>query len=151
VRWKTEDGRSGIFNLNSLEPRSVWHTRKRVRELFARIQHWRQQPANYPDVRPELADFKPLELGQVTSISPAVLGKFGVNVKVLSWLAPLAVGASMLTHTGLGYLLTSVIVVRLIQSIPYWRYRDQVPNFSPSRDANAASKARSASASVGAP
>lgn len=151
VRWKTEDGRSGIFNLNSLEPGSVWQTRKRVRDLCARIQQWRQHSANYPDVRPELADLKPLELGQVTAISPTVLGKFGVNLKVLSWLAPLAVGVSMLTHTELSYLLTSVILLRLIHSIPYWRYRDQVPNFSLGRDLNADSKARSASASVGTP
>jgi Zn-dependent protease with chaperone function len=151
LRWKTEDGQSGIFNLNSLEPGSVWHTRKRVRDLCARIQEWRQQPANYPETRPELANLKPLGLGQVTSISPAALGKFGVNMKVLSWLGPLAVGVSMLTHTGLGYLLTSIIVLRLIHSIPYWRYRDQVPNFSQASDSNPASKARTATASVGAP
>lgn len=149
VRWKTEDGRSGIFSLNSLQPGSVWQTRQRVRDLRARIQQWRQQPANYPDVRPELADLKPLELGQVTSISPSALGKFGLNVKVLSLLGPLAVGVSMLTHTGLAYLLTSVIVLRLIQSVPYWRFRDQVPTFPHAGYSDAASQDRTATATAG--
>lgn len=144
VHWKTEDGRNGIFNLNSLEPGSTWRTRTRVRKLYDHIQRWREQPLQHPDVRPGLQGLKTLELGQVTSISPRNLGKANVNIKVLSWLLLLAIGLSMLTHADMWYMCLSVIAVRLALSIPYWRYQDRVPAFGSARDGSA--RARCAAA-----
>lgn len=145
LRWKTADGRNGIFNLYSVEPGSVWRTSARVRELAHLLEQWHSQAAQFPDARPRLAELKPLELGQVTSISPKQLGKFGVLMRVSLWLLPLAIAVSMLTHASMGYVLFSVFVVRIVQSVPYWRYRDVVPAFPNSQ--NSAIKADAASAS----
>lgn len=142
VRWKTEDGQNGIFNLNSLEPGSVWNSNDQVQDLYEKIERWRQQSTQHPEVRPELAGLKKLDLGQVTSISPAKLGSFGVNLRVLFLLVPMAAGISMLMRAEMWYLIASMIALRLIQSIPYWRYRDKVPTFSQSFETTP--KARSA-------
>ncbi len=149
VRWKTEDGRNGIFNLNTLEPGSVWSTRARVRALCLQIQQWQVQAAQYPEARPELAYIKTLELGQVTSLSPSILGKANVNMKVSLWVLLLAIGISMLTHADLWYMCLSVVILRMIHSVPYWRYRDEMPPFQAAVEGEF--KSRSATAAVGHP
>jgi hypothetical protein len=83
----------------------------------------------YPETRTELHDLRNLELGQVTSISPAKLGGMSANLRVLMYLLPLALIVNMLTHVGFGYLVFSIVLLRIIQSIPYWRYRDRIPKF----------------------
>jgi Zn-dependent protease with chaperone function len=148
VRWKTGDGRSGIFNLNSLEPGSWWRSCTRVRELYRQIDAWRRQAGRYPEVRPALTQLKTLELGQVTSISPRFFGTLRVNLRVGLYLLLLAFGVSTLTHSELGYVCLSVGIVRLIQLVPCWRYRDVLPAFS--RKPNELSKAQTANAAVGA-
>jgi len=147
MSWRIEDGRNGIFNLNSLEPGPIWRSRLRVRTLYRQIEEWRLQAAQYPEVHPKLADVKALELGQVTSISPRTLGTLKVNLRVGAYLLLCALALSMATQAELWYMSLSVAVVRMIQSIPYWRYRDVVPAFSPTSDNP--SKARMASAAVG--
>lgn len=143
VRWKTTDGSNGIFNLYSLEPGSVWQTRARVRELFHRLEVWHSQAAQFPEVRAGLSQLKRLELGQVTAISPKQLGGSAVMIRTFLWLLPLAIGVSMLTHASMSYVLWSAFVVRIVQSIPFWRYRDVVPAFPQSQNsASAAAGAR---------
>ena len=144
VRWKRPDGSNGIFNLNCLEPGSVWQTRARVRALCRRLSDWHQGVKAYPEVRPELADTPPLEVRQVTSLSPAKLGGWGTNLRILLTLLPLAIGVGVLTHADIPYLCGSVIALRLYQSVPYWRYRDVVPVFPQRTDGS--SRARGVSA-----
>ena len=146
IRWKSEDGGNGIFHLYSLEPGSMWKTRSRVHELYRQILNWRQQPSPYPEVRPEFADLKKLELGQVTSISPAQLGTLSMNLKCLATQLPLAIVTSMLTHAEMWYLILSLMALRVIESIPYWRYRDVVPLFPQASTRNPASNAIAAAA-----
>jgi Zn-dependent protease with chaperone function len=146
VRWKTEDGHHGIFNLYSLASGPMWKTESRVHELYRQVLNWRQQPSRYPDVRPELADLKKLELGQVTSISPARLGNWSTNLKFLAILLPLAIVTSMLMHAEMWYLILSLMALRVIESIPYWRYREVVPVFPPTSTANPTSSPIAATA-----
>jgi Zn-dependent protease with chaperone function len=129
VRWKTTDGHNGIFSLSSCDPAPVWQSRARAREIGRRIEEWYSQAAPFPAARPGLVGLKRLEVGQVTSVSPNQLGKFRVMMRVFLWLLPLSVGISMLTHASMQYVLFSVFVVRIVQSIPYWRYRDVLPPF----------------------
>jgi hypothetical protein len=129
LRWKTEAGQNGIFNLYSLEPGSVFSNRARSQHLYNELLKWQKEPGRHPETRTELHDLKPLELGQVTSISPAKLGGMAANLRVLMYLLPLAVVINMLTHAGLAYLVFSILLLRVIQAIPYWRYRDRLPKF----------------------
>jgi Zn-dependent protease with chaperone function len=129
LRWKNEAGQNGIFNLYSFEPGSVWSNRARSQRLYNQLLSWQKQPDRYPETRRELQDLKKLELGQVTSISPAKLGGMSANLRVLMYLLPLALIVNMLTHVGFAYLVFSVVLLRVIQAIPYWRYRDRIPEF----------------------
>jgi Zn-dependent protease with chaperone function len=129
LRWKTEAGQNGIFNLYSLEPGSVFSNRARSQRLYNELLKWQKEPGRHPETRTELHELKPLELGQVTSISPAKLGGMAANLRVLMYLLPLAVVINMLAHAGLAYLVFSILLLRVIQAIPYWRYRDRLPKF----------------------
>jgi Zn-dependent protease with chaperone function len=129
LRWKNEAGQNGIFNLYSFEPGSVWSNRARVQRLYDELLAWQKEPHRYPETRAGLNDLKKLELGQVTSTSPAKLGGMSANLRVLMYLLPLALVVNMLTHVGFAYLVFSIVLLRVIQAIPYWRYRDRIPKF----------------------
>jgi hypothetical protein len=130
VHWKTGDGHNGIFNLNSLEGRSIWDSNTNVRALAKRLQEWRRDASQFPVARPGLADAKALDLGQVTSVSPKLFGTPRVNLRILLMLLPFVAGISVLLHANLPYMLASVLLVRIVHSVPYWRYRDVNPIFS---------------------
>ena len=150
VRWKeTAGARNGVFNLYLLEPGSMWTARARLRELCQRLQTWHRQGEQYPAVRAELAGLQSPNIGEVTCASPGSLGTLRMNVRIMGYLLPLAVGVGILLHAAIWYLCGTVIVLRLFHSIPYWRYRDTPPEFSPSCGADPASKVRAASASTG--
>jgi hypothetical protein len=145
IRWKTGDGRNGIFNLNYLEPGSIWQTRARVRALCRQLQEWHAGAQTYPEVRAELAGLGGIEVRQITSVSPDKFGGFGVNLKILATLLPLAIGVAVLAHADILYMCGSVVALRLYQSVPYWRFRDVAPAFPQAGPVNS-SKAMSASA-----
>jgi Zn-dependent protease with chaperone function len=150
VRWRSVDGtRSGIFNLNPLEAGSIWRTRARVRALCRRLQLWQTQAEPYPAVRPEFAELRCPELGEVTCQSPRLIGKWSVNVKLLAYLLPLGVGVGILLHAGIWSVCSTAFVVRMIQSVPYWRYRDVPPPFPPGAGVPRPSTPRVAGASAG--
>jgi len=65
-----------------------------------------------------------------------------MNLRLLAYLVPLAIGMSLWTHTEVSYLVASIIVLRVIHSVPYWRYRDVVPAFP--QNSGAVPKARGA-------
>jgi len=150
VRWKeAASGRNGVFNLYLLEPGSMWTAQARVRELCQRLQEWQKQSQQYPAMRAELAELKSPSLGEVTCASPASIGKLRVNIRIMGYLLPLAVGVGILLHVATWYLCSAAIVLRLFHSIPYWRYRDTPPAFAPASGSDAPSKVRAASASTG--
>ncbi len=82
----------------------------------------------------------------MTSLSPALLGRWGTNFKVLVTLLPLAIGLALLTHAGVVYVGSGIVLLRLYQSVPYWLYRDVVPMFPASADPNDSVQARGAGA-----
>jgi Zn-dependent protease with chaperone function len=130
LRWKVGDGgRSGVFNFYSLEPGSVWRAGERVRALYHRLQSWKENSQSYPEIRTELGDLPSPAVGEVTCMSPRVLGTLRVNLRFLTYLLPLAIVSGMLLHAETWYLCFCVILLRLFMSVPYWRYRDRFPAF----------------------
>ena len=99
--------------------------------------------------RAELAELQSLNIGEVTCASPGSLGTLRMNTRIMGYLLPLAAGVGILLHAAIWYLCSTAIVLRLFHSIPYWRYRDTPPEFSPACRADPASKARAAGASTG--
>jgi Zn-dependent protease with chaperone function len=150
VRWKETAGvRNGVFNLYLLEPGSMWTARARLRELCQRLQTWHRQGERYPAVKAELAELPSPNIGEVTCASPRSLGTLRMNLRIMGYLLPLAVCVGILLHAAIWYLCSTAIMQRLFHSIPYWRYRDTLPEFSPACGADPASKVRAASASTG--
>jgi STE24 endopeptidase len=130
LRWKTADGtRGGVFNFYPLETGSVWRSGERVRALLVRLQRWKENSGSYPESRPELQNLASPAIGAVTCMSPRVVGTFRVNLGFLIYLLPLAFVAGTLLHVETWYLCLCVIVLRLIMSVPFWRYRDKFPLF----------------------
>jgi Zn-dependent protease with chaperone function len=148
LRWKPASSEtSSVFGLYLLEPCSMWKTRAQALELFNRLQEWQHPSQAFPTVRPELTDLKAPNLGEVTCLSPEKLGSLRTNVRVLLGLLPLAIGIGLLMRVSLGYMCAAIIMLRFVESIPYWRYRDRLPEFgaaAPGKDAS--SKVRVASA-----
>lgn len=130
LRWKIADGsRSGVFNFYPLEPGSTWHSGERVRALLARLQSWKENSQSYPESKPELQNLTSPAIGAVTCMSPRVVGTFRVNLGFLIYQLPLAFVAGSVLHVEMWYLFLSVILLRLVMSVPYWRYRDRFPVF----------------------
>ncbi|MGO9084417.1 MAG: M48 family metalloprotease [Candidatus Sulfotelmatobacter sp.] len=130
VRWRenakdSANSRNGVFNLYLLEPGSIWKVRAELRALCRRLQAWHQQPRQQPAVRPELANLQAPSLGEVSCLSPRKLGSAQVTLRVLGKLLFLALCAGILLHAEIWYLCGGVFVLRMFQSIPYWRYRDK--------------------------
>jgi len=147
LRWKdAANNRSGIINLFPMEPGSVWRTRAVVRELYDRLQAWQKNPASYPAVHEELSGLASPDIGGVKCVSPKVIGTMKANLKTLGYLIPMAAGVSLIFNVSMWYLCQTVILVRVFQSIPYWRYQDRPPL---ALHAAEAIKVRSATASDG--
>ena len=143
LRWKVGDGtRGGVFNFSPLEPGSMWRSGERVRSLYQRLQSWKENSQSYPEATPELQNLPSPAIGQVTCMSPRVAGTFRVNLGFFIYLLPLAFLAGTLLQVEIWYLLLSVILLRLIMSVPFWRYRDKFPVFpAPSGNSSVGEKA----------
>jgi len=130
VRWKdSASGRSGVFNLYLLELFSIWKMRAEMRALVRRLQAWRQQPHQMPAVRTELAALQAPNLDALSGLSPRKLGSLGITLRLLGKLLFLALCAGILLHAEIWYLCGAVFLLRMFESIPYWRYRDTPPAF----------------------
>jgi len=148
LRWKADhDGaRGNVFNLYPLEPGSIWRSGERVRNLYQRLQSWKENSQSYPQSGPELQNLASPAIGAVTCMSPRVVGTFRVNLGFLIYLLPLALVAGTLLHVETWYLCSCVILLRLVMSVPYWRYRDKFPVF-PASGGNSSPAEKSAAAS----
>jgi hypothetical protein len=68
-----------------------------------------------------------------------------MNLKCLATQLPLVIVTSMLAHAEMWYRILSLVALRVIESIPYWRYRDVVPQAftrNPASNAIAATAAK---------
>lgn len=148
IRWKPGPTESStVFGFYLLEPCSMWKTRAQALELLHRLQQCQNPTQPLPVVRPQLADLQAPSLGDITCLSPEKLGGFRTILRVLLGLLPLTVGVGILMQVNLGYMCMTAIALRLFESIPFWRYRDTLPQFAPASPGNDGSaKVRAASA-----
>jgi Zn-dependent protease with chaperone function len=140
VRWQGADGKPAVFSVASLEPGSIQGLRRQAEALRDRIDRLQLSPAsganmNTPDLPPSI--------GEITSRSPSELGGLKTNLTVMICLLPLAVAINALLRTdSLWYIFAVVLFTRLIESIPYWRFHDQILDFrNRQREAAAAATA----------
>ena len=143
IRWRdSAKGQVGAFSFSSLEPCSTWKVRQQVRDLYARLLDWQMHSTTQP-ARAGLPELQAPSLGEVTSISPRKLGGFKTNLRVLVFLVPLAAAVSVVFRLDSAWYVCGVVLLaRLVESIPFWRYRDRPLNFvSPAGEIGQAARA----------
>jgi len=127
VRWQGTDGKPDVFSIASLEPCSIRGLRRQAEALRDGIDRLQLSPATGTNLN--AADLPP-SIGEITSRFPSELGGLKTNLTVMICLLPLALAINALLRTdSLWYIFTVVIFTRLIESIPYWRFHDQILDF----------------------
>jgi len=88
-----------------------------------------------------LDEIPPFAIGEVTNQSPRKFGGLRTSINVLIYLFPLAAVINALFRLdSMWYICGVVLAARLVESVPYWRFRDRMLTFSP-RPTLAAAKA----------
>jgi Zn-dependent protease with chaperone function len=137
IRWTRADGTPSVFSIASLEPTSVWKVRKQTTQLFQRVKDFRTSSRN--DVHSTLPELPPLVLGDITSRSPRELGGLKTTIQLFIFLLPLAaVVNALLRADAIWYILGTIVVTRLIESIPHMHFRDRLLLFETESSAKAA-------------
>ena len=118
-------GRYGTFNLAVLDQKSWFSHLTEARVLYQRINAWRNR---VPD-RGEFSlttELGPPDVGAVTSMSPKELNKFSRSINLSIVIVGLAWGVATLFALPFGwYIAASALLIRLYESLPYWRYHER--------------------------
>lgn len=156
VSWRDESGNSQVFNLRALRSRSIVQMSTKSRELAEALQKWLQGSTQAPGCILPLTSTKwsaiesiaEPQLGEVTSTSPKLIihanqiGRifllttliatsiailFGLRVPVVDEIAPITSPIDLnLSGAAFLYVLVTVWVIRVLQLLPYWRFRESV-------------------------
>jgi Zn-dependent protease with chaperone function len=117
-----ETGRSGCFNLLPLEQESRF--RPDSRPLYLRLQAWHSRQDDSIEASPA-DEFAPPVIGAVTSKSPKEVNKPSRTLSLTLFQLAMASGLSLLLKLDRSwYVLAMVLLIRLWENIPYWRYRE---------------------------
>jgi Zn-dependent protease with chaperone function len=138
VRFRQPDGRPFVFSAESLEPCTIWNIRSQSSQLFHRLEKFSTSSADR--LRSSMPEWPSLMVGEITSRSPRELGGLKVNIQLLLYLFPLTVVFNALLRLdAFWYLMGTVLLTRVFQSIPLRRFRDRpLPFKAESRDQAAA-------------
>jgi len=124
IRWADESGgNEGVFNLTSLEPCSLAQLDSRIDELYSKLLSWRVR--GHAQQLPQNCEALSLpQIGEVTCKSPRETTSLKNQFAILIFLsgAIWGVGSGMGVHSG--YIWLAVLIVRIIDTVPYLRYRD---------------------------
>jgi Zn-dependent protease with chaperone function len=128
IRWNDSNGRPAVFNIACLEPCGMRQIRSQAYGLYERVRRWKSGEGVYSASSTKAP---PLAMGAVTSRSPRDLGSMKTNLRVLIYLIPPAlITNAVLGLDAISYLISVILLARLVQSIPYWRYRDRLLSFA---------------------
>jgi len=123
-------GRSGTFNLLPLPGRGLFGVDSQ--NLYLRVRAWRnlRESSTQTDDSnlPGLPGF-----GAVTSMSPREVNKFSRTFGITIIMLALAAGLSSFIAPGsVWYITGTIMLIRIFESIPYWRYRERLLVFEAS-------------------
>jgi len=126
VEWQEANtGRKGSFNLAFAGPCSLRGLKKSSAALLLQLQEWSKKAQQYPAIPPALQSLESPVIGEVTSLSPKKLMSTSKNVS--STVLIMAVGTGLCTLLGVAswYVWSVVLVLRVYERIPYWRFREK--------------------------
>jgi Zn-dependent protease with chaperone function len=122
--WRdAEHGREGTLSFYPSEPSSAGKIKSEGKALCAAVQRWQSRAVEYPSVPTTVQALESPVLGEVTSHDPKDRLSRGkrLNTLILLWL--LSYGASLLLGVPGWYGFLVVLMLRIYERIPYWRYR----------------------------
>jgi Zn-dependent protease with chaperone function len=116
-------GRSGTFNLLPLEIKNLFKVD--TQKLYLRLRAWRNRQGDLGATVPS-AEFGPPNFGAVSSMSAKDVTKAGRILSLTATMLALAVGISTVLKLDRAFYLSSIVLlIRLFESIPRWRYRER--------------------------
>ncbi len=126
--WRDhERGRQGTFSLYPSEPSSAGKIKNEGKALCAALQRWHTRSSEYPVAPPAVRAMESPVLGEVTSHDVKDRLARGKRLYTLALLLLLSCGASLLLGVSGWYGFAVVILLRIYERIPYWRYRLPAP------------------------
>ena len=145
IRWADESsGNDGVFNLTSLEPCSLAQLDSRISELYSKLLSWRVR--GQAQQLPQSCEALSLpQIGEVTCKSPRETTSLKNQFAILILLSGAIWGVSSGMGIHSGYIWLTVLIVRILDTIPYLRYRDPKQELKPR-----AAPAKAATATAGA-
>ena len=122
--WRdSQHGREGTFSFYPSEPSSAAKIKGEGKALCAALQRWRDKAGEYPVAPPAVQALESPLLGEVTSHDVKDRLSGGKRLNMLMFLLLLSYGASQLLGVSGWYGFAVVILLRIYERIPYWRYR----------------------------
>jgi len=122
--WRdAEHGREGTFSLYPNEPRSAGRIKSEGKVLCAALQHWHDKAREYPVAPSAVQALESPVLGEVTSHDVKDRLARGKRLNMLILLLLLSYGASLLLGVTGWYGFVVVLLLRIYERVPYWRYR----------------------------
>jgi len=122
--WRdAEHGREGTFSLYASEPSSAGKIKSEGKFLCAALQRWQSKSAEYPVAPPAVQSLESPVLGEVTSQDVKDRVSRDKRTSTLLLLLMLSYGASLLLGVSGWYGFGVVLLLRIYERIPYWRYR----------------------------
>jgi Zn-dependent protease with chaperone function len=122
--WRdAERGREGTFSFYPSEPSSAGKIKSEGKALCAAIERWQSRASEYPITPPTVQSLESPLLGEVTGhdVKDRLSRRKRLNMLILLLL--LSYGASLLLSVSAWYGFAVVILLRIYERIPYWRYR----------------------------
>jgi heat shock protein HtpX len=119
----SEHGRQGTFSLYPSETSSPGMIRNEGKALCAALQRWHNRSSEYPVAPPAVRALESPALGEVTSHDVKDRLTRGKRLHALALLWLLSCLASLLLGVSGWYGFGVVILLRIYERIPYWRYR----------------------------
>jgi hypothetical protein len=142
--WRdTGNNRQGTFNLSPSEPTSVSKFKSQPESLLTDLQNWQRNISSYPATAASLTALESPSLVEVTSQSPKELSRGNKAFAMAVLILLIGYGVATLLSLSPWYLFAVILLLRLYELIPHWRYREQPERIShqsspPQVQANAA-------------
>jgi Zn-dependent protease with chaperone function len=126
IRW-SQQGALGVMNLLALDPCSLWSIESGNRSLHTALERWTKNPEVHSPSPSELATLTPPAPVQLKSKTPreAYPLKAVTKLVLLAAVAGVLVANATLTLWPMIYVPAIVFLLRIVESIPYRRYKDR--------------------------
>ena len=140
IEWQDEaGGEFRTWNVYSKMPYLFWRAKQQALDFYADVKRWKEQPSSFPEAPAMLGEPPSPTIGEVTGESPSVHFAFRPFLKFAVWMVLLAAAVcAALRVPAIWYVCCVVLLLRVYESLPFWRYRELQPTSPPAIAADAA-------------